>query len=225
MRRRSLAKVTLTKARYYFDQTELSVADRAAFEREIETAIVTARSVTQHIQSEFMYQPGFGHWWSPYQQMMDQDPLFKLFRNTRNFILKEGPVDVHKVITASPRVIAVVSVVVEARVIRGKPWYRRSPTILWQDFHAAMMRPIRKWLRHREIARQRPQDQEQPSRQATESFYFDDPQWRHRPAPEWRNRPALELLREYLDRLEEIVNAAEAKFAPPGDDEKGDSDE
>jgi hypothetical protein len=32
-------------------------------------------------------------------------------------------------------------------------------------------------------------------------------------------------LREYLDRLEEIVNAAEAQFAPPGDDEKGDSDE
>ena len=137
----------------------------------------------------------------------------------------KGPVDVHKVITASARAIAVVSVVVEARVIRGKPWYRRSPTILWQDFHAAMMRPIRKWLRHHEIARQRAQDQEQPSRQATECFYFDDPQWRHRLAPEWRNRPALELLREYLDRLEEIVNAAEAKFAPPGDDEKGDSDE
>jgi len=143
--------------------------------------------------------------------MMGHDPLFKLFRKTRNFILKEGPVDVHKVITASGRAIAVVSDVVEARVIRGKPWYRRSPTILWQDFHAAMERPIRKWLRHHKIARQRAQDQEQPSGQATESFYFDDPEWRH--------RPALELLREYLDRLEEIVNAAEAQFVrPPGGD-------
>lgn len=72
-----------------------------------------------------------------------------------------------------------------------------------------MMRTIRK---RRETARRRVQTQEQQSGKVTESFYFNDARVKDRPAPE--------VFRDYLDRLEVIVNAAEEQFGVPDEEER-----
>lgn len=94
----SIARRTLTKARFFVDQVErCGTDDQTAFETYIEAAIVFGRSVTFHIKSEYSHRPGFDTWYSPHETAMRSDPLFDFFLNTRNFVLHEGPVEFHKV--------------------------------------------------------------------------------------------------------------------------------
>jgi len=202
----SVARRTLAKARFFVDQAELvGIADREALEAHLEAAIVFGRTVTFHIQNEYCHRPGFKPWYSVLQTKMKEDSIFRFFLNTRNFILKEGPVGVGRVISFSGQVTVVPSVSAEVRLIFGKPWYRRSLKILWEDLRAEVLRPIHKWRQRREIARRRARAQQQLGAKATDdNFYFHD--------SAWSARPALELLREYLTKLEAIVDEAEARF-------------
>ncbi len=212
----SLARRTLENAQFYADQAEsFGTAERSAFEREIQAAIVMARSITQHIQKEYAHRPGFDQWWAPYQQMMEQGGLFKLFKKMRNTILKIGPIEVQRVVSVTVRSIVDTAVVVEAQATQEEARHRRSPNMIWHDFQSAAMTAIREW--HRSLTRRHVLAQRQPSAEVAENFYFDEPKWGH--------RPALELVREYLHKLEEIVSAAEEQFGVVPNGREGSSHE
>ncbi len=211
----SIARRTLNKARFCVDQAErCGPDDQTAFETYIEAAIVFGRSVTLHIKAEYIHRPGFDSWYSAHVNAMRSDPLFDFFLNARNFVLKRGPVKFHKVIAITVSVgtgaYAITGGV--AQLIRSPRRYLRSPKIIWQDLSTAMMRTIRKWRKRRKPARRRVHTQEQQSGKVTESFYFNDSRVKDRPAPE--------VFRDYLDKLEEIVNAAEEQFGVPDEEER-----
>jgi hypothetical protein len=141
---RGIAKQALEKARFFADQAQLSVStNRSAFVNYLEAAIVFARSATFHVQKEYRHEIGFDTWYAEHQQVLKADPISTFFLNTRNFIFKEGPVTVRKVVNMSFQGTIALSGTVSVKVIGSKPWYRRSPKIIWQDFRAPILQPQR----------------------------------------------------------------------------------
>jgi hypothetical protein len=203
--RMSNARETLDKARFFLTEAEnAGLDDRKRLERMIEAAIVFGRSVTFHLQKEFAHVDGFSNWYVEQQRKMREDPLCVFFLEKRNFILKEGPVPIGKTITVTMTEAIAVSSSFSARVLRGKPWYRRHPRILVQD----LLRPMREaWsdLKVRQTRRRRRQAfVDAAQSQAQEYLHFDD--------PDWKARPALDVLDEYLEKLKPVVDEAEEKF-------------
>ncbi|MGB2841137.1 MAG: hypothetical protein WBC40_01455 [Halobacteriota archaeon] len=205
MVKQSRARLKLEQARFFTVRaSEVIPAQREAFVNFIEAAIVFARSVTFCLQSEYRHKPDFDRWYLGKQEAMKKDPIFAFFRDKRNYILKEGSASVHKAVSVAIEEHVGVSDFVEIKVIRGQPWYRRSPKILWEDFRVAIMKPIRRWLWQRETKRRHLQLQKQSKVEVTESFFFDE--------PKWRDCPACDLLQEYLNNLEQIIAEAEIRF-------------
>lgn len=103
------------------------------------------------------------------------------------------------------------------RVKRARPWYRRSPAILWQDAAAAVVRPLKRWRYRLGVWGWRRRADlgarveriharfRKPAEVTVQEFFFDD--------PEGLNRPAVVLVDAYLSRWEVIVIEAESKFA------------
>lgn len=205
MVKQSRARLKLEQARFFTVRaSEVIPAQREAFVNFIEAAIVFARSVTFCLQSEYRHKPDFDRWYLGKQEAMKKDPIFAFFRDKRNYILKEGSASVHKAVSVAIEEHVGVSDFVEIKVIRGQPWYRRSPKILWEDFRVAIMKPIRRWLWQRETKRRHLQLQKQSKVEVTESLFFDE--------PKWRDCPACDLLQEYLNNLEQIIAEAEIRF-------------
>lgn len=205
MTEESIARRTLRKARFFAEQAEQSkVGQREAFEAYLEAAIVFGRSVTFHIQKEFTCKEGFDDWYSSHQNKLTNDSVAKFFLERRNFILKQGPVNIHKIIIAEFHDTLNVSCTVEAKVIRGQPWYRRSIRFLWSDFKMPFVGWINRRRQRRQLERTRAKASQEPESKLTDEYFFLD--------QEWPKRPALELLNEWLDKLEIIVNDAERKF-------------
>jgi hypothetical protein len=184
----------------------VGAADRVRFRRFIETAIVSARSVTFHLQKQYDQIAGFRGWYETWQNRLRADPLARFFTEKRNHALKEGPLEVRKHIDVHVSATVRATMTVSATVTRGQPWYRRSPKILIED----ALSPLRSCLhgplterRRRRFARE-----SQPAERVTvsESLHFTE-------AP-WSERPALDLIREYLDTLRTLVEEAEATFGP-----------
>ena len=206
MPKRSYARSKLEQARFFITHASeaISAQQRDAFVNFIEAAIVSARSVTFCLQREYHCKTNFDPWYSEKQEVMKNDPIFRFFKDKRNYVLKEGPVGVYKAVSVVIEETVSVSASVEVKVIRGKPWYRRSPKILWEDLRAAIMRPICRWFKQCKTKWRRLQPHKRSKVEVTEGFFFDD--------PKWRDRPALGLLQEYLDKLESIVVEAEDRF-------------
>ena len=205
MVKQSPARLKLEQARFFTAcASEAIPAQREAFANCIEAAIVFGRSVTFCLQSEYRHKPDFDSWYSDKQGAMEKDPLFAFFLKKRNYILKEGSAGVHKVVSVAIEEHVGVSDFVEIKVIRGQPWYRRSSKILWEDFRAAIMKPIRRWLWQLETKRRHLQLQKQSKVEVTEGFFFDD--------PKWTDRSGCDLLQEYLNKLEHIIAEAEIRF-------------
>jgi hypothetical protein len=60
----SIAAGTIKKARFFVDQaSRTDPNDREAITNNVEAAIVFARSVTIHLQSEFAHVPGCHEWY------------------------------------------------------------------------------------------------------------------------------------------------------------------
>lgn len=209
MKKRSNARIFHSYARFFLDKAELSrTAERETFEAYLSAAIVFGRSVTLQIQKEYKHRAGFDDWYSVHQKWMDDDPVCQFFLRARNLILKQGPVGVKRIWDLSGSVIITSATLpAELRVIRGKPWYRWSLKEIWEDLRAELIRPFCKLRRRRKIARKHVQSDLDSSRHVTKAqgfYYFD--------APAYETRPALELLGEYLDKLETIVDDAEWQF-------------
>jgi len=201
----SIARRTLERAQFFLEQAKTSESgNRRAFEHFLEAAIVFGRSVTFHLQKEFNTCTGFKEWYEQKQEQMESDPLFKFFKEKRNYILKEGPVPVQKTITIGVTESFNLSLSVEARVKRAKPWYKRSPKIWWEDTKAAIVWPLQRWRYERRLARKRKQHQQPTRSEIQERLHFEE--------QEWRNRAATDVLQEYLHKLECLVEEAESRF-------------
>lgn len=206
MPKQSYARSKLEQARFFIAHASeaISAQQRDAFVNFIEAAIVYARSVTFYLQREYHRKTNFDRWYSEKQEVIKNDPIFRFFKDKRNYVLHEGPAGVHKVVSVVIEEHLSLSDSVEVKVIRGKPWYRRRPKILWEDLRATIMRPICRWFKQCKTKWRRLKPQKRSKVEVTEAFFFDD--------PEWRVRPALDLLQEYLDKLELIVVEAEDRF-------------
>lgn len=205
MVKQSRARLKLEQTRFFIACASESIpAQREGFVNFIEAAIVFGRSVTFCLQSEYRHKPDFDSWYLGKQEAMKNDPLFAFFRDKRNYVLKEGSASVHKVVSVAIEDHIGLSDFVEVKVIRSQPWYRRSPKILWEDLRVAIMKATRRWLWQRKTKRRHLQLQKQSKVEVTESFFFDE--------PKWRDRPACDLLQEYLNKLEQIIAEAEIRF-------------
>lgn len=201
---KSVARQTLDKARLLLDLAERqTVEERDAFRTLFEAAIVFARTVTFHLQKEYAHQAGFKDWYSVHQKSLGADSLSRFILDARNFILKEGPQPITRHIMAEVHATVRVVVGMDAVIIRAQPWFRRTPKVLWADMIHVARRIVTKWRRQRERRRVQKPEREQVAR-VTQTWKFDD--------PDWDDRPALDLVREYLDKLQLIVMEAEGRF-------------
>lgn len=201
----SVARITVGKTRILLSQARAAVLDRPVFEANFEAAIVLARTVTLHLQKEYAHTPGFPTWWSSQQAALAEDHLARFFLETRNYILKEGPPALIQLATVQLQGSIEPEGSLTVRALRGRPWYKRSPRIWWQDLRQRApdwiarprMRPQRKVLE--QLSRMR----EVPGT-ATAHYQFLD--------EEWAGRDAAALLEDNLDTLESVTLEAEARF-------------
>ena len=213
----SIARTGLHKAQFFLAQAALHQSEYARsgvlpFVANLEAAIVWGRSVTFLLKKEFSKLPDFDQWYSPRQMSMEQNDLHRFFLDARNLVLKEGPVPLARSITVhvESALAVVASSTVEVTVVRGAPWYRRHPRILWEDLKWHLLRPYRRWKTNRDEARRvaaaRRQAQETTERGPSDTVIV------HFVDPAFHNRAAVDLVRDYLNSMKQLVNEAEAKF-------------
>lgn len=190
---------------------------RDDFMDNIQAAIVFGRSMFHYLDRHPKTDPAYAAGFQATAARMTGDPVLAYFKDARDLWLKRRPPSITRRIYLSSTLTATGTVFAEARVKRAGPWYRRPPRILWMDTGDAIMRPIRRWRRQGAAAIRRRID---PLRRRVETwrarrraqppsvreYYFSDAD------PEGLDRPAVDLVREYLDRLEAIVDEAEAQF-------------
>ena len=201
----SEARKTLSQSCFFLDQAlAVETTDRTAFEHFIAAAIVFGRSATFHLQKEYSARHGFEEWYSAKQAQMAADPLFSFLRDKRNYILKEASIPVRKTVSVSLSGNVMMSGHLEARVIRGQPWYRRRPYILLQDTNAAIGRIFRRFSRFLRNSARRMLPRRSKKVATTTLLHFDD--------DAWRDQAATDVISEYLRKLEAIVADAERQF-------------
>jgi hypothetical protein len=200
----TIAGETLKKALLFVRQARnTSPNDREALVANFEAAVVFCRSVTFHLQSQFAHSPGFLQWYETKHEHMRRDPLSRFMLEQRNYVLKVGPAAIRRVINVSVVESVSVTATISARVIRGQPWYRRSPRILFHD----LISPLREFAsqrRSRAAARIEARSAPPSGAEATHDLYFQQ--------AEWAGSPALDLLEKQLHMLSAVVEEAAGKF-------------
>ena len=201
---------TLKKARFFVRQAELAETrlDRVACSYYLEAAIESGRSVALHLHRELHRSPRFPEWWERRLAEMKSDPAMTFCHETRIYIVHKGSTPIRQLTALSVGEAVALSDTFRVRVVRAKPWYQRSPKVTAEDVRrrvAASFQQCREkvligWRRARSRLRPRPS---QPTI-VTQFLYFED--W------SGERRPASEQVREYLDKLELIVDAAAEKF-------------
>jgi len=213
---RSGTRTTLEKARYFLDRAVAAEADprssRIAYTADLEAAIIYGDATWDHLSAEFSRNPKYDAWKDKQYGALKKQPLFLFMseggkRGTpkssiglRHYFLHVGGNRLTLTETVQIVIAAYARVSCDAVIIRGQPWYRRSPKILWADAIA----PIRAWARdiRQEIAARRPPvSQRGPAIRDEHTYYFDD--------PAWNSQPAREIVRQYLDLMEQVINRAE----------------
>jgi hypothetical protein len=187
-----------------------------AYTANLEAAIIFGDAVWDHLRAEFARVPKYDAWKEIRYEGLRKQPLFLFISEggkqgqsknkiaLRQFLMHIGgnrltlSVALDVLLTASGKLS------VRMVVLRGQPWYRRSPRVLWDD----AVRPIREWLSNlrQEFATRRssPTPQEQRTANVEHTFYFDDPN---------RNtQPAREVVRQYLELMEREVDEVEKNF-------------
>lgn len=206
----SVARGTLDAARFFVSRAaQKSVGDDTrALRHFLEAAIVFGRSVTFHIQKEFSKRPGFDQWYATWQTRLKNDPLATYFLDKRNYVLKVGRVDLRFTLNANVGEFQSTFAHVSARVIRGAPWYRRSPRVLVDD----AIQPLREWLSRRRDRHARRRKEKQLREQALASLASRDSSSVGFVDAPFADQPATELLSRYLDQLDTLVSEAESRF-------------
>jgi hypothetical protein len=182
--------------------------DRDGFAANLEAAIQFGRNVTWRMQHAFNDVPGFKAWDLERQARMGADPLFRFFNEVRLRITKraESPIRPRTTVSLEGGMLVFGWNVIE--VPPQGPWYRWS----WRDLRRAPFRRLRR-LRDRGRLHWRLKVESWRARRrggqtTSQDFYFDD--------PAWKDQPCRDLVSQYLDRLEAIVNEAESRFGQVG---------
>jgi hypothetical protein len=211
--RDGVSRNALESARYFLSRAQKAegggddVAAREEFGRYLEAAIVFGRTVTFRLQSEFSKAVGFRKWYEEVQARLGQDRLCKFFNQERTLILKQRPLQTNMTAIVLTHISVSFNVAVETVVVRGNPWYRRSPRIIVHDLLQPLRQRLHKWRQRRDEARKeraRAKETPQPKTTTARAFYLAD--------QDWKDEPAVALVRRYLDTLEPIIAEAEAKF-------------
>jgi hypothetical protein len=204
----SVARVTLATARFFVDQASRidpnCPNDREALTNYLQAAIVFMRSITLHLQKQFAHTPGFHEWYAQQQQRLRADRLSRFLTDERNYVLKEGPVNIHRIIEVEMMECLHVSGSASVRIIRGKPWYRQSPKVLLEDAIYPMRGWLRRWRDRRSSIKAAQAHRQASAGVGRDRLFFTE--------PEWAGTPAIDLLRRQLASLDEIVLEAEARF-------------
>lgn len=211
-REASIARRTLQKARFFLTLAEQDgIADRDAFVYCFEAAIVFGRSIPHHLRKQYIRPDK--PWCRTQLKALETEPLVTFFVSTRDFIIHQGEVGIRRAFEVTPQPgHLTLSGSVTVRLARGAPWYKRSPRILWGDSVRAVLRPWRKWREARQekgriAALQREsqrQEQTPPVTRVRLYFASDD--------PAVKGRPAVELVYEYLRRLEKEIDTFDERF-------------
>jgi hypothetical protein len=206
----SPARQMLRMARFFSEQARRSADtnDRDALTMYLQAAIVFGRSVTFALQKECARASGFSEWYEQKQAELRNDPVAKFFLETRNVILKQGPIAVPKETNIAIHESVLLSDCVQVKVIRGVPWYRRSPKVLWEDFGAPALTRLSVCLR-RLLSAVRPKRRANGSTSVIVDRYRFD-------TDDLKDRSAFEALDEYLAVMERIVSDAEKVFPASG---------
>lgn len=201
----SVARETLSKARALLNLTgRLDVNEREASLALLESGITLGRNSTWHLQKEFSAKPGFDDWYKGEQTRLNGILLCRFFRDIRTVLVHHGPAKTTRKISVGIHATAIMRVSMDAVLIKGQPWYRRSPKTLWNDFkHEKLVRQHRR--SRADAVRQVPTVERRETTKITETWHFDD--------PNWSEQSALELVHEYLDILESVIAEAEQQFA------------
>ena len=201
----STARETLHKARMFLEEAEHEHAgDLKRCLRLMEASIVFGRSVTFHLQKQYGSHAGFKAWYEDQQNGLKGDPLCGFFLDKRNVILKEGRSGIRRIISSAVRLEVTAGMSVEGHVIRGAPWYRRSPRVWREDVWAWGLQLADKIKGPRRDVRVM-QPMGAKDTDTNVDLFFED--------PEWARYSATDLIRNYLNRLEPIVDEAETKFS------------
>lgn len=221
MASRESPRAAITRAEYFHRQaTSLRGDQRAEFEHNIAAAIVFGRSAYHFLQSRALApaaDPAFVAWFKAKRVAMASDRLLEYFRRERDTTLKER----HRGLGIRAFATAAVGAFIAERPVvvigRSEPWYRRSPSTLWQDFWATVTRPLKRWRFRASLRVQRLEHALRSRRDrlrtwwrarryvpSVREFYLDD--------PEGLDRNAIDLVAAYLSRLDAIIAEAEARY-------------
>jgi hypothetical protein len=202
----SPARQMLQMARFFAEQARrcADTNGRDALTMHLQAAIVFGRSVTFALQKEHARTPGFSEWYEQKQVELRNDPVAKFFLETRNVILKQGPISVPKETNIAIHDSILLSDCVQVKVVRGVPWYRRNPKILWEDFGAPALTRLSLCSR-RLLSAIRPRRRADGSTSVIfERYRFD--------TDDLKDKSAFEALDEYLAVMERIVSDSENVF-------------
>lgn len=192
--------------------------DRAELDHYLTAAVVFGRSAFHYLEkaAEMSTDRPYRQWFAARALAVKADVLLEHFRDIRNTEIHARRVPLSRHVNLNVNAVLRISVYGEGRVIRGQPWYRRTPRIWWQDTSTTVLRPLRRWryqfgewLLRRRAALEARMDRvrarfRKPARVTVMEFFFED--------PEGLNRPAVTMIDAYLSRWEGIVNEAESKF-------------
>lgn len=197
---------TLQRARYFLRQAAMCGTENVdGAEHNLNAAIVFGRSVTLHIQSQYGHRPDFDYWYAWQENAMRSDPLLSLFVEARNVILKEGPVRASPITKTSNIVGRLPLGWIDLPPQRYEPWHRRGVkglvVAVWGAVTLPLARVRLKLVLFREVRRAR----RLPETVRTHELYFVGSQY--------GDRRASDLVREYLEKLERVVQAAEVEIA------------
>jgi len=212
-REASIARRTLQKACFFLTLAEQAGIDnRDAFVYCFEAAIVFGRSVPHHLRKQYTRRDRA--WCRTQLDTVEGEPLSKFFITARNFILHEAELGLRRSfeVQLEPGRL-ILSGRAMVTIIRGRPRYKRHPRTLWEDSVRAVLRPWREWREERQEKRRiadlkrEAQRQEQTSPVTRVRLYFasDGP-------AAVKGRVAVDLVYEYLRRLEKEIDTFEERF-------------
>jgi hypothetical protein len=215
------ARLPLERARFFLMKAAaLTDVDRVELDHYLTAAVVFGRSAFHYLETpskDPTTDLAYRKWFAAMAKRIKGDQLIQHFRDARNSEIHVRRVPLTRHVSVHASAVLRVNAYAEMRVKRGRPWYRRSPAIWWQDISAAVLRPIKRWRyriglwgwRQRAAVESRIERIRwrfrRPAKVTVAEFFLDD--------PEGLNRPAVVLIDAYLGRWDVIVAEAETKFA------------
>jgi hypothetical protein len=120
-------------------------------------------------------------------------------------VLKVGPAIVNRIVGVSITEALIMHDEVTVEVLRGQPWYCRSPKILFEDLVYPLRQRIRLWMeRRRRLNAIKKKTAESADMITSDELHFAD--------ADWNKLPAIQLIEQQLAVLADIVVEAEDRF-------------